>query len=98
MENWSIEKETNGCKVLLGPSLSDGSIRDQAVLLVAHHSSTPLLHKPLNFQETISPLGITKPGSSGPGFGPLQSKGGLNHTIPAKNLKRLVQKRKKAGH
>ncbi len=68
MENWSIGKRISGFRVFQEPSLSNASIRDQAVLRSIHHSSTPLLHKPLKFQETISPLGITKAGSFGPGF------------------------------
>jgi len=68
MENWSIGKTISGFKVFQEPSLSNASIRDQAVLPSLHHSSTPLLHKPLKFQETKSPLGITKDGSFGPGF------------------------------
>jgi len=68
MENWSIGKTISGCQVFQEPSLSNASICDQAVLPKLHHSSTPLLHKPLKFQETKSPLGMTKAGSSGPGF------------------------------
>ena len=33
-----------------------------------HYSNTPVLHNPLKLQETKSPLGITKAGSSEPGF------------------------------
>jgi len=76
MENWSIGKTISGCQVFQEPSLSNASIRRksggsicyQAVLPKLHHSSTPLLHKILKFQEIKSPLGMTKAGSSGPGF------------------------------
>jgi hypothetical protein len=33
-----------------------------------HYSNTPVLHNPLKLKESKSPLGITKAGSSGPGF------------------------------
>ncbi len=38
------------------------------VLLSLHQSNTPLLHSQYRFQETKSPLGITKAGSFGPDF------------------------------
>jgi hypothetical protein len=68
MEYWSIEKIISGCKVFHKPSLYNVSIRDQIVLPPLQHSITPILHKPFKFQETKSPLGITKAGSFGPGF------------------------------
>jgi len=68
LEYWSIEKIISGCEVFHKPSLYNASIRDQVVLLPPQHSITPILHKPFKFQETKSPLGITKAGSFGPGF------------------------------
>jgi len=68
MEYWSIEKIIRGCEVFHKPSLYNASIRDQIVLPPLQHSITPILHKPYKFQETKSPLGITKAGSFGPGF------------------------------
>jgi len=68
MEYWSIEKIISGCEVFHKPSLYNISIRDQIVLPPLQHSITPILHKPFKFQETKSPLGITKAGSFGPGF------------------------------
>ena len=68
MECWSIEEIISGCEVFHKPSLYNASIRDQIVLPPLQHSITPTLHKPFKFQETKSPLGITKAGSFGPGF------------------------------
>jgi len=68
MEYWSIEKIISGWEVFHEPSLYNASIRDQVVLPQLQHSITPILHKPFKFQETKSPLGITKAGSFGPGF------------------------------
>ncbi len=58
------------------PDLSIISIGDQVAISIPlkrefstfHHSSTPLLLEVFKLQETKSPLGITKAGSSGPGF------------------------------
>ncbi|MEE9365312.1 MAG: hypothetical protein V3W44_01370, partial [Dehalococcoidales bacterium] len=51
---------------------------DQIVLPPLQHSITPILHKPFKFQETKSPLGITKAGSFGPGFLLCMCKNGIS--------------------
>jgi len=75
MECWSIEKIISSCRVFHEPSLYNASIRGQVVLPPLQHSITPLLHKPFKFQETKSPLGITKAGSFEPGFLALRNFG-----------------------
>ena len=69
MENWSIGKRKSGCEGFQEPSLNNNALTiERAVLSSFHHSITPLLHKPLKFQQSKSPLGITKAWSYGPGF------------------------------
>jgi len=66
-EDWSIEKKC-GFKFFSETILSNVSIDYvyNEVLLSLHQSNTPLLHSHYRFQETKSPLGITKAGSFGP--------------------------------
>ena len=65
LEYWEKIKSLEGFHE---PGWFIAAIRDHEVLPKLHHSITPLLHKSMNFQETKSPLGIPKAGSSGPGF------------------------------
>jgi len=69
MEDWGIEKKC-GFKVFSETILSNATIDYvyNEVFLSLHQSNTPLLHSQYRFQETKSPLGIIKAGSSGPNF------------------------------
>jgi len=69
MENWSIGKRKSGCEGFQEPSLNNNALTIKRALLPSlHHSITPSPHKPLKFQESKSPLGITKAWFYGPGF------------------------------
>ena len=69
MEDWSIGKRKSGCEGFQKPSLNNNALTiERAFLPLLHYSITPSPHKPLKFQQSKSPLGITKVWSYGPGF------------------------------
>ena len=74
------------------------NLADQSVIRqFFHHSITPALCDPLKFHETKSPLGITKAGSSGPGFLPFGKEVDVSTTLDVLETAAIVKHSKKNG-